>query len=50
MALESKEKYLPNYAGVKIVAEVEPDIPGKNRVIDCDDLLIASMGFQVLPY
>lgn len=44
VALESKEKYLRSMQGVKIVAEVEPDIPGKNRVIDCDDLLIASYG------
>ena len=44
VALESKEKYLRTMQGVKVVAEVEPDIPGKNRVIDCDDLLIASYG------
>ena len=44
VALESKEKYLRTMQGVKIVAEVVPDIPGKNRVIDCDDLLIASYG------
>ena len=44
VALESKEKYLRNMQGVKIVAEVEPDIPGKNRVIDCDDLLVTSYG------
>ena len=44
VALESKEKYLRTMQGVKVVAEVEPEIPGKNRVMDCDDLLIASYG------
>ena len=44
VALESKEKYLRTMQGVKVVAEVEPEIPGKNRVNDCDDLLIASYG------
>jgi len=44
VALESREKYLRTMQGVKVVAEVEPEIPGKNRVIDCDDLLISSYG------
>ncbi len=44
VALESKEKYLRTMQGVKVVAEVQPEIPGKNRVMDCDDLLIASYG------
>ena len=44
VALESKEKYLRTMQGVKVVAEVQPEIPGKNRVVDCDDLLIASYG------
>ena len=38
--------------GVKVVAEVQPEIPGKNRVVDCDDLLIASYGvsgFTITP-
>ncbi len=44
VALESDEKYLARMQGVKVVAEVEALLPGRQRISDTDDLLFAQYG------
>jgi predicted Rossmann fold flavoprotein len=44
VALESSERCLTHMQGVKVVAEVEALLPGRERVCDIDDLLFAKYG------
>jgi predicted Rossmann fold flavoprotein len=44
VALESDEKYLARMQGVKVQAEVEALLPGRQKIRDTDDLLFAQYG------
>jgi len=44
VALKSRDKYLARMQGVKVVAEVEALLPGRERACDTDDLLFTQYG------
>lgn len=46
VALESNATYLARMQGVKVVAAVEAHVPGRGRVVDIDDILLAQYGLS----